>query len=50
MKQAGARTFAQDESSSVVFGMAREAIKLQAAGEVLPLGRIAPRLLEPVEA
>jgi len=50
MKQAGARTIAQDESTSVVFGMAREAIKLQAADEVLPLGRIAPRLLEPVKA
>jgi two-component system chemotaxis response regulator CheB len=50
MKQAGARTIAQDESSSVVFGMAREAIRLQAADEVLPLGQIAPRLLEPIKA
>jgi two-component system chemotaxis response regulator CheB len=50
MKQAGARTIAQDESSSVVFGMAREAIKLQAADEVLPLAEIAPRLLEQVKA
>jgi len=49
MKQAGARTIAQDESTSVVFGMAREAIKLQAADEVLPLGGIAPRLLEPAK-
>jgi two-component system chemotaxis response regulator CheB len=50
MKQAGARTIAQDESSSVVFGMAREAIKLQAADEVLPLGEIAARMLETAKA
>jgi two-component system, chemotaxis family, protein-glutamate methylesterase/glutaminase len=46
MKQAGARTIAQDEATSVVFGMPREAIRLQAAGEVLPLGSIGPRLRE----
>jgi two-component system chemotaxis response regulator CheB len=50
MKQAGARTIAQDETSSVVFGMAREAIRLQAADEVLALGAIASRLLERVKA
>jgi len=37
MKQAGAATLAQDERSSVVFGMPREAIALGAAGHVLPL-------------
>jgi two-component system chemotaxis response regulator CheB len=31
MREAGAVTVAQDESSSVVFGMPREAIKLGAA-------------------
>lgn len=31
LHQAGARTFAQDEKSSVIFGMPREAIKLNAA-------------------
>ena len=50
MKQAGAHTIAQDEATSVVFGMAREAIKLQAAAEVLPLGSIAPTLLERTKA
>ena len=50
MKQAGAHTIAQDERTSVVFGMAREAIKLHAAAEVLPLGSIAPRLLERTKA
>jgi two-component system chemotaxis response regulator CheB len=38
MKRAGATTFAQDEASSVVFGMPREAIRLGAADRVLPLG------------
>jgi two-component system chemotaxis response regulator CheB len=41
MRDAGAVTFAQDEESSVVFGMPREAIALRAASEVLPLERIA---------
>ncbi len=37
MKNAGATTYAQDEASCVVFGMPREAIKLGAVDEVLPL-------------
>ena len=45
MRQAGAETFAQDERTCVVFGMPREAIALGAAGEVLPLERIAPQVL-----
>jgi two-component system chemotaxis response regulator CheB len=40
MKQAGARTIAQDEASCVVFGMPKEAIRLGAAGQVTPLSRI----------
>jgi two-component system chemotaxis response regulator CheB len=40
MKQADARTLAQDEESCVVFGMPREAIKLGAADQVVPLDRI----------
>jgi two-component system chemotaxis response regulator CheB len=47
MKQRGARTIAQDEESCVVFGMPREAIRLGAADEVLPLDRIARALLQP---
>jgi len=41
MHQAGARTFAQDEESCVVFGMPKEAIKLGAADRVVPLSAIA---------
>jgi two-component system chemotaxis response regulator CheB len=40
MRQAGARTIAQDEATSVVFGMPREAIQLGAAQTVLPIGEI----------
>ncbi|WP_317623668.1 CheB methylesterase domain-containing protein [Sideroxydans lithotrophicus] len=45
MKRAGAYNFAQDEASCVVFGMPREAIALGAVDEVLPLDRIAERVL-----
>jgi len=41
MKNAGARTIAQDEESCVVFGMPKEAIKLGGADRVLPLENIA---------
>ncbi len=41
---AGAMTLAQDEATSVVFGMAREAIRLGAARQVLPLNAFAPTL------
>ena len=37
MREAGAATFAQDEASSVVFGMPREAILRGAASSVLSL-------------
>jgi two-component system chemotaxis response regulator CheB len=40
MKEAGARTVAQDEKSCVVFGMPKEAIKLGAAEKVVSLGNI----------
>ena len=41
MKNAGAYTIAQDEATSVVFGMPHEAIKLDAADRILPLDSIA---------
>lgn len=46
MKDAGSYNICQDEASCVVFGMPREAIAKGAAHEVLPLGKIAPRLME----
>ena len=45
MKQQGARTIGQDEQSSVVYGMPREAHLLGAVDEQLPLSRIAARIL-----
>jgi two-component system chemotaxis response regulator CheB len=45
IRRAGGRTIAQDESSSVVFGMPREAILLGAAEQVLPINKIASALV-----
>jgi two-component system chemotaxis response regulator CheB len=44
MKRAGARTIAQDEATSIVFGMPKEAIARKAVDQVAPLPRI-PYLL-----
>jgi two-component system chemotaxis response regulator CheB len=46
MKRAGSVNFAQDESTSVVFGMPREAINLSAVDQVLPLNQIPGSLVE----
>jgi two-component system chemotaxis response regulator CheB len=46
LRQAGAATLVQDEATSVVWGMPGAAFKLGAAQEVLPLEKIAARLLE----
>jgi two-component system chemotaxis response regulator CheB len=48
MKEAGAHTVAQDERSCVVFGMPKEAIKLNAADKILPLEQIAAYILRAV--
>lgn len=45
MKQAGAITIAQDEQSSVVWGMPGEAVKRNAADDILSLSKIAQRLI-----
>jgi two-component system chemotaxis response regulator CheB len=45
MRSAGAGTVAQDEASCVVFGMPKEAIARGAVDDVLPLSRIAARIL-----
>lgn len=47
LRQAGARTIAQDEATSVVYGMPREAVKIGAAECVLPLDSIGSALLQP---
>jgi len=45
MRDAGAFTLAQDESSCVVFGMPREAIALDAVDRVLPLASVAGEIV-----
>jgi two-component system chemotaxis response regulator CheB len=45
MRQAGAHTIAQDEATSIVFGMPKEAIKLEAAEAILPLEKISGALI-----
>jgi two-component system, chemotaxis family, protein-glutamate methylesterase/glutaminase len=44
IRNAGGATIAQDEESSVVYGMPREAVRLGAAERVLPLRQIGPAL------
>jgi two-component system chemotaxis response regulator CheB len=46
MRQSKAYTIAQDEASSVVYGMPGEAVKLGAACEVLPLSDISGRIIK----
>ena len=46
MRQAGARTIAQDEASCVVFGMPKEAIKLGGAEKIVPLNKIPETILQ----
>jgi two-component system chemotaxis response regulator CheB len=46
LRKSGAQTIAQDEASSVVWGMPRAAVELGAAIDVLPLDKIAARLVE----
>jgi two-component system chemotaxis response regulator CheB len=46
LRQAGAHTIAQDESTCVVFGMPKEAIERGGVDEILPLPRIAGAVLK----
>jgi two-component system chemotaxis response regulator CheB len=50
MKEAGARTFGQDEATCVVYGMPKVAEELGAIEAVLPLAEIPSRILGAVEA
>jgi two-component system chemotaxis response regulator CheB len=45
LREAGAATLAQDAATSVVWGMPGAAVARGAAEEVVPLGRVAERLL-----
>ena len=45
MKEAGAKTIAQDEESCVVFGMPKEAIKIGAVDRIAPIDRIAEEII-----
>lgn len=46
LHDAGARTIAQNEETCVVFGMPKEAIKLNAVDDILPLDQIAKAILK----
>ncbi|HET6412257.1 MAG TPA: chemotaxis response regulator protein-glutamate methylesterase [Anaeromyxobacter sp.] len=49
LREAGAHTVAQDEASSVVFGMPKVAIDIGAAGRVLAVDRIAAEIMQRAE-
>jgi two-component system response regulator WspF len=49
LRAAGYHTIAQDEATSVIYGMPRAAVQLQAASETLPLQDIGPRLVKMLE-
>ncbi len=44
-RAAGVRVLAQDEATSVVYGMPREAVEAGLADEILPLGTMPGRLI-----
>jgi len=46
IKDAGGDTIAQDEETSLVFGMPKAAIERCLANEVLPLEKIAERIVD----
>jgi two-component system chemotaxis response regulator CheB len=50
MREMGSTNLAQDESTSVVYGMPKSAVELGAVHEVHPLGKITARILEIVSA
>jgi two-component system response regulator WspF len=50
VQQAGGLTIAQDQASSVVYGMPKAAAEAGAADEILPLRAIGPRILAAVSA
>jgi two-component system chemotaxis response regulator CheB len=46
IKKAGGRTIAEDESTAIVFGMPKEAIRRGGAEFVLPVHKIAEKIIE----
>lgn len=46
MRDAGSHTIAQDEATSIVWGMPGAAVKLDAAAEVLPLNKVAANIIK----
>lgn len=46
MKEAGARTVAQDEATCVVFGMPKEAIKRECVDQISPIQQISQHVLD----
>ncbi|MFP4355082.1 MAG: chemotaxis response regulator protein-glutamate methylesterase [Phycisphaerae bacterium] len=50
MKDAGAHTLAQDEASCVVYGMPKEAAKIGAANEIVPLDRMHTKIIQALSA
>jgi two-component system chemotaxis response regulator CheB len=49
MKESGAHTLAQDETTCVVYGMPKEAVKLGAVDEIVPLPQIARAIIKALE-
>ena len=45
MKESGAHTLVENEDSCVVFGMPKEAIRLGAAGQIVPIGEMTQAIL-----
>jgi len=50
MKECGAGTIAQDEASCVVYGMPKEAVKLGAVDEIVPLAKIPRAIFNALES
>ncbi len=45
LRRAGWYTIAQDEATSVIYGMPKAAKELEAAADILPIGEVAPAIL-----
>ena len=46
LRERGCLTIAQDQATSAVYGMPKAAAAMQAAVEIRPLDKIAPRLIQ----